>query len=79
MARYRKRPVVVEAVVWDRGHPHAKVVMPSEGSDYGIMRTLDGLVRVDEGDYVVTGVRGEHYKRKADIFLETHKPVEEEA
>ena len=75
MSRYVKRPVVIEAVAWDRGHPHAKVVMPSAGSDYGIIRTLGGLMRVDEGDYIVTGSRGEHYPVKADVFLEAHEAV----
>jgi hypothetical protein len=39
--------------------------------------TLEGAMYVTPGDWIITGVRGEHYACKPDIFELTYKPVEE--
>lgn len=59
--KYRKRPVVIEAVVCQR----EEVIHTLEG---------DHLARV--GDYIITGVKGERYPCKPDIFALTYEPVE---
>ena len=63
MAKYRKRPVVIEAVVCEQEE---------------IIHTLEGdhLARV--GDYIITGIKGERYPCKPDIFLATYEPVDAE-
>jgi hypothetical protein len=59
--RYRKKPVVIEA----RG----PITEPEE------IVTLEGTMRADVGDYVITGVQGEVYPCKPDIFRATYDPA----
>lgn len=40
------------------------------------IQTLEGKHYITEGDYIVTGIRGERYPCKSDIFLETYESVE---
>jgi len=61
--KYRKRPVVIEA----EG--------PIEFAQDIV--TLEGVMRADVGDYIITGVAGERYPCKPDIFAATYEPVEE--
>jgi hypothetical protein len=39
--------------------------------------TLEGWHGVTPGDYIITGVKGEHYPCKPDIFAMTYEPVEQ--
>ena len=59
--QYRKRPVVVSA------YRTNKEV---------IIHTLEGDMKAEAGDYIVTGVLGEQYPCKPDIFKKTYEPVE---
>jgi len=45
---------------------------------HGWIDTLEGGHIVCPGDWIITGVRGEYYPCKPDIFAETYEPVEEE-
>lgn len=47
--------------------------------DYGYIDTLEGGHRVDAGDWIITGVKGERYPCKPDIFEATYEPVNEDA
>lgn len=40
---------------------------------HGWIETLEGKHIVCPGDYVITGVKGEHYPCKPDIFAETYE------
>lgn len=62
--RYRKKPVVVEV----RG--------PIEFTEDIV--TLEGVMRADVGDYIITGVKGEHYPCKPDIFHATYEPAHQQ-
>lgn len=62
--RYRKKPVVIEA----RG----PIAEPE------FIETLEGTMHAAVGDYIITGVKGEQYPCKPDIFLATYGLVEEE-
>lgn len=122
MAKYRKRPVVIEATQWfkngdhpadyaeDRAVVEGGVVTASSG-DYakakgwegGVVRyfrhpdvlgttpckhcgntmhvhgwidTLEGGHIVCPGDWIITGVKGEYYPIKNDIFLATYESVD---
>ena len=59
--RYRKKPVTIEAYQTD-----VELDIP----------TLEGTMHASVGDYIITGVRGERYPCKPDIFLETYEPAE---
>jgi hypothetical protein len=86
--KYRKKPVVVDAVQWFKEGDHPEVhrgvrqirhIFGSWGERYEFyyVRTLEGDMEVTPGDYIITGVKGEHYPCKPDIFEMTYEPVEE--
>ena len=59
--KYRKKPVVVEAYQTDK-----EFIIP----------TLEGEMRASVGDYIITGVEGEQYPCKPDIFEKTYELAE---
>ncbi len=63
MAKFRKKPVVIEA---------------HQASYPMRIKTLEGEMRESPGHWIVTGVDGEQYPVKPDIFAKTYEPVEEE-
>lgn len=86
--KFRKKPVVIEATQWFRHGDHPKVTrfMRGDGvsdawveSGEGWIGTLEGGHIVTPGDWIITGVKGEHYPCKPDIFDMTYEPVEKEA
>jgi hypothetical protein len=46
------------------------------GPDVAFVGTLEGTMTVREGDWIVTGVKGEKYPCKPDIFAATYEPAE---
>ena len=48
-------------------------------SKHGWVDTLEGGHTVCPGDWIITGVEGEHYPCKPDIFKKTYEEVEEDA
>ncbi len=81
MPKYRKKPVVIEAVQYD-GHNATEIVLWAKSSviteDFlgGIeIPTLEGVMRADVGDWVIRGVKGEFYPCKPDIFEATYEPA----
>lgn len=73
--KFRKKPVVIEAeqffperLPWPEG-------VYQEGETYYI-DTLEGRHVVSPGDWIITGVKGEKYPCKPDIFAMTYEPVE---
>ena len=75
MAKYRKKPVVIEATQWFAHGDHPNVVPYALSTDYGYgwIDTLEGGHVVSPGDWIITGVKGEHYPCKHDIFLATYE------
>lgn len=72
--KFRKKPVVIEAEQFHyESKPWPDGVKDFDGVPY--ISTLEGLMRVSEGDYVITGVVGEKYPCKEDIFTQTYEPV----
>ena len=61
--KYRKKPVIVEAYRTDK-----EVVI----------HTLEGDLTAQPGDYIITGIAGEQYPCRADIFEETYEEVKED-
>lgn len=60
MMKFRKKPDVVEAEL-------CQVVT--------FIQTLEGTMRAEVGDWIITGVKGERYPCKPDIFAATYEPV----
>ena len=83
--KYRKKPVVVDAVQWfkEGDHPEvqrgARQIRDATGNwgeryEFYYVRTLEGDMEVTPGDWIITGVKGEHYPCKPDIFEMTYEP-----
>lgn len=81
MSAYRKKPVVIEAVQWFKLGDHQAVreyrTYDPEMKACGWIETLEGGHIVTPGDWIITGVKGEHYPCKPDIFAMTYELVEE--
>lgn len=80
--KFRKKPVVIEAEQWFRdinidGVKYNK--NKAYNLDYGVhfaeIKTLEGWHTVTEGDWIITGVKGEKYPCKPDIFEMTYEKV----
>jgi len=83
MAKYRKKPIIVDAVQW-RGDNYAEVCaitgFPASGIVDGPLdlETLEGTMRAEIGDWIIVGVKGEVYPCKPDIFEVTYEEVSAE-
>lgn len=44
--------------------------------EHPVIQTLEGRMKISEGDYIITGVNGERYPCKPDIFHKTYELVE---
>ena len=85
--KYRKKPVVIEAVKWT-GENYDEICsfvgkklehpMIQYKPHEIIIETLEGNHIASEGDFIIKGVHGEFYPCKPDIFEKTYDPVEEE-
>lgn len=87
MAKYRKKPVVVEAIQFidttDRIIELSEFIdSQSVGVDYEFPKhptltidTLEGPHIASVGDYIIKGVNGEFYPCKPDIFKKTYEAV----
>ena len=62
-------------VRWAPGDPNGINVWDCERRP--AIRTLEGWHEVTPGDWIITGVKGEHYPCKPDIFEATYERVEE--
>lgn len=84
MSKYRKRPVVIEAMRFD-GHNYDEIsefmdsaMLESPGRTLDlIIPTLEGDMRASPGDWIIKDVAGEFYPCKLHIFEATYEPVED--
>ncbi len=87
MPRFRKKPVVIEAVQWHQhgDHPSVKPATMSQAAGLpgiinweacGWIQTLEGGHVVSPGDWIIRGVKGELYPCKPDIFAATYEAVD---
>ncbi|KAF0146686.1 MAG: hypothetical protein FD153_33 [Rhodospirillaceae bacterium] len=81
MAHFRKIPVVIEASQWwhHGDHPAVRPAPLPDGTipERGWIETLEGPHTVPPGDWIITGVAGEHYPCKPHIFSQTYEPADE--
>lgn len=85
MPKYCKKPVVIDAVLWDGNLTTVEPLLigaSTEGvyQDLGettlMIPTLEGTMRADKGDWIIRGIKGELYPCKPDIFEATYEPFE---
>lgn len=89
MSKFRKKPVVIDAIEWT-GSNHDEVndfcagksrweSSPFEGSrserETLVIITLEGKHVATVGDWIIKGVKGEFYPCKPDIFEATYEAV----
>ena len=82
-SKYRKKPVVIEAVRWYPGIAVDGVEEFETGDAItevmGRIKTLedrpDSFHYLTPGDWVIVGVKGERYGCKPDIFEATYEAV----
>jgi len=93
VAKYRKKPVVIDAFKWtadnDQSEDPEWIVEAIKSGDVEILgitgtnvvfmliKTLEGKMRAERGDYIIRGIKGEIYPCKPDIFEATYERVEE--
>jgi len=71
--RFRKRPIEIEAEQWTPEKQVDGVTLRPDGT--GWIETLEGGHIVSPGDWIITGVAGEKYPCKPDIFARTYDLV----
>lgn len=92
MPKFRKKPVVIEAVQMtkqmrnDLG-PFPDWALPFlvasrtgkiENSEVVVVKTLEGDMTVSDNDWIIRGVKGEVYPCRPDIFEATYDRVDDE-
>ena len=88
MKKYRKKPVVIEAVQWNGFNVSEIIEFVGESlqctCETGIntlptvdmfINTLEGVHHCSIGDFIIKGVNGEFYPCKPDIFEKTYDEV----
>lgn len=87
--KFRKKPVIVDAFQWNGEESldqlpdwfttdeNLKAIMIQCFMDppYISIRTLEGTMHCQVGDYIIRGVKGEIYPCKPDIFEETYEQI----
>lgn len=100
MAKWRKKPVVIEAIQWDGKNQREmfdfltngrkvncdvtldedtfRIDLVNGGCQVGnlIIKTLEGEMTANIGDFIIRGVSDEFYPCKPDIFEKTYELVE---
>lgn len=87
--KYRKKPVIVEAIQlswgnwskicdfitlpWGENGVHGIYSDKNETMTGLVIPTLEGDMIANEGDYIIKGVQGEFYPCKPDIFEKTYE------
>lgn len=93
MKKYRKKPVIIEAVQWNGknfdecmnfmgetcGNKIAYEYYEEQcvGSGEIMIQTLEGNMMASKNDYIIKGVNGEFYPCKPDIFIKTYEEIVE--
>lgn len=83
--KYRKKPIVIEAYLCLPAISDPPAWL-ADGFDSGVctranngvyVKTNEGTMRADWGDYIIQGVQGELYPCKPDIFEATYDKIPE--
>lgn len=95
MARYRKKPIIVEAEKYreglEDGFDTVDIIMcegqelnleeleyfdTDYGKKYPYIKTPEGKHYIHKGSYIITGIFGERYPCKPDVFEATYEKVD---
>ena len=87
--KFRKKPVVIDAILWDETRTTFKALefmgMKSSGHEGHRdrpeevrnlrIKTLEGSLLASKGDWIIKGIKNEFYPCKPDIFEATYEEV----
>lgn len=83
MNKYRKRPIVIEAIQFDGTKDNLADILRISNS-IGIyssevlaIKTLEGTMEAHLDDWIIKGIQGELYPCKPDIFEQTYEAVKD--
>ena len=80
---YRKKPVEIEVFQFGKDefpkwfHDEVQRGDISIKDNCAYIKTLEGTMKADKGDFIIKGVKGEIYPCKADIFKQTYEKVDQ--
>ena len=81
MKQYRKKPIIIEAIQFDGSKENIAEILSISWS-IGLLsdsligiKTLEGLMNANLGDWIIKGVLGEVYPCKPDVFDITYEVV----
>jgi len=80
MKKYRKKPVVIEAIQYNGKNAQEisnfmNCQYPAIEGKKVIIGNLEGNLIADMNDWIIKDVKGEFYPVKNNIFLETYEEV----
>ncbi|MCM0648641.1 hypothetical protein NBE98_09670 [Clostridium swellfunianum] len=82
MSKYRKKPVIIASVQFDGTDASVEWLLPQlKSGEIGratnklYIKTLEGIMTADKGDYIIKGVNEEFYPCKPDVFEKTYELV----
>lgn len=84
MSLFRRKPLIVEATqFWPTPQhtlPLGVIETPGSPTGYGLytLEHTGSPFEVTPGDWIITGVVGERYACKPDVFEKIYEPVEKE-
>jgi len=81
--KFRKKPVEIEAIIWNNNFYEIFDFMDADNNlgivgyegDILQVRTLEGIMNAQIGDYIIRCVKGEFYPCKPDIFEMTYEAI----
>jgi hypothetical protein len=84
MAKFRKKPVEIEAFrlgydnypSWFLNNPTVHINDRSALAIQADIKTMEGTMTANHGDWIIKGVKGELYPCKPDIFAATYDAVD---
>jgi hypothetical protein len=85
MAKYRQRPVIVDAIQYVNTKEGIGAVLRFVRTPrivgifnaHLLIHTLEGAMRVYPLDWIIRGVQGEYFPVKNEIFIQTYELVTE--
>ena len=81
MAKYRKKPVVIEAIQFTKNTVSACLKFCEDEASFNSevpclhIDTLEGEMIANNDDWIIKGIKGEFYPCKPDIFEATYESV----
>lgn len=85
--KFRKKPIIIDAWQLTQEHftgEHPNPLHPKDARiiyypnhKYALIATLEGDMVANIGDWIITGIKGEIYPCRSDIFDATYEAVDD--